>query len=79
MKFLVQRQLPDRDGAGDDPAPPTFPPPTAANWPMVIWLKEGPVCVSIVDEPRHHWHDGICHCGGCRGTLEADWAARFLP
>jgi hypothetical protein len=79
MRFLVQRQLPDRDGAADDPAPPMSPPVAPATWPMVIWLADGPVCVSIVEAPQYSWHDNACRCGGCRGSIEGDWAERFLP
>ena len=69
MTVLVQHQHADHPDSTDEPA----------NWPMVISMKEGPVCVSIVEQPRHLRNDSTCHCGGCRGSIEADWAERFLP
>jgi hypothetical protein len=45
--------------------------------PMVVWIHDGPVCVTVVDQiacalPRH------CQCQACRTTQHADWAVHFL-
>jgi hypothetical protein len=79
VKFLVQRQLPDRDGSPDDPAPPVSPPMPKLSWPVVVCLNEGPVRVSIIEQAPYDWHDNTCRCGACRGSIEGDWAERFLP
>ena len=53
--------------AEDTEAPASAP---AAQTLTVVWIYEGPVCVSIVDAPAPATHDGVCHCAACHG---ADW------
>jgi hypothetical protein len=45
----------------------------------VVWVHDGAVCVTIVDQPRRDFHDNTCRCGGCQASRPADPAAYFLP
>jgi hypothetical protein len=57
-----------------DSQPPTPPAP----WQMVIWVYDGPVCVTVVDLPPPHVASGVCRCAACGGAHEPDPGARFF-
>ena len=40
-------------------------PATAARMPVVIWIHDGPVCVTMLDTPPHV-PCGACQCAACR-------------
>jgi hypothetical protein len=53
-------------------------PATEWHTPVVLWLRDGPICVHIVDAPRRDLPQTTCRCGGCHAGHQADWAAMFL-
>jgi hypothetical protein len=61
-----------------EPEPPAEgqPAPPGAT-PMVIWVHDGPVCVTVVDPAPPHAPSGICRCAACRAH-DPDAAARFF-
>ena len=59
----------------DSPAPAAAPVPQTLT---VVWVYEGPVCVSIVDAPAVAApHDGVCLCPACHAALRFDWDDRY--
>jgi hypothetical protein len=51
----------------------------AGRWPVVVWVHDGPVCVTIIDEDRAP-PESACRCGGCHCCGERpDFADQFLP
>ena len=63
---------------GREPALPRLA-PNSGRMAEVVWVHDGAVCVTIVDEPRRGFHDNTCRCGGCQASRPADSAAYFLP
>ena len=45
----------------------------------VVWIREGPVCVEIIDPPAACTASGVCHCAACHGTTQAELATQFFP
>jgi hypothetical protein len=43
----------------------------------VIWIHDGPVCVTVVDPPAPHASSGICRCPACRAH-DPDVAVSFV-
>ena len=72
MRLMVQRKTIDSDG----PDEPVREPRSKLEWPLVVWVQDGPVCVTINDLPRPA-HESSCRCGGCHA--QAELAAQFLP
>jgi hypothetical protein len=71
MRSVAQRMTPAPECPAEETAePPSAPAPQALT---VVWVYDGPVCVSIVDAPAPAVHDGVCHCGACHGAMRADW------
>jgi hypothetical protein len=62
------------DDALPSAPPPVQPGPTQA----LIWVHDGPVCVTIVDLPAAHVPRGVCQCPACGGAHDPDGAVRFL-
>jgi hypothetical protein len=62
---------PTQDAPADDPPAPAPP------MPMVIWVHDGPVCVTIVDAPVPHVSSGVCRCAACHGH-DPDLAVRYF-
>jgi hypothetical protein len=79
MILMVQRTPIEPD---EERVSSSTPPPRAlrsvASWPIVEWVHEGPVCVTIIDEPRQA-HESACRCGGCVAARQPDCADDFLP
>ena len=69
MRSVAQRTTP----ASERPAEETAATAPATQTLTVVWIYEGPVCVSIVDAPAPATHDGVCHCPACHGAMGADW------
>jgi len=46
--------------------------------PVVIWVHDGPVCVTIIDEPARPVRDNCCHCDACRAAQHDGWTVRFI-
>ena len=69
-----------RTGAGVDrseaPSPGSQ---SATRLADVVWVHEGPVCVTILDPPRQSFHEDACPCGSCQASRHAELAAPFLP
>jgi hypothetical protein len=63
---------PAQDAPDQDPAPGPAAPTT-----MVIWVHDGPVCVTIIDAPPPHVSSGICRCPACQAH-DPDRAVRFV-
>jgi hypothetical protein len=63
---------PVQDAPGADP-----PAAAGAGTTQVIWVHDGPVCVSVVDLPAPHVSSGICRCPACLAH-DPDRAVRFL-
>lgn len=59
----------------DEDAPAERPPAPAEPTPMVIWIHDGPVCVTIVDAPPHV-PCGVCGCAACRAHVP-DHSVRY--
>jgi hypothetical protein len=64
----------------DDPAIVEGSPhaPHSCRFAEVVWVHDGPVCVTIVEEPRRDFHGNTCRCGACRTALPPDDAITFL-
>lgn len=60
------------------PAAPAAPAVAATPTPMVIWVNDGPVCVSIVTSQPTYVPGGVCRCGACRSAAP-DPAAPYFP
>lgn len=74
MHAMTKGMLPPEQDAPDSDPPAPAPGP-AMPMPMVIWVHDGPVCVSIVDtEP--HVPCGACQCAACRAH-DPDRAVRY--
>ena len=80
MRSLVPRKTLEAEGPAEAAAPRPKPVETGSEdqWPMVAWIHDGPVQVTIIDEPQRT-HDASCRCGGCHASATAELAARFLP
>jgi hypothetical protein len=52
-------------------------PEPAAPTTMVIWVHDGPVCVTVVDQPLPHVPSGVCRCAACLAH-DPDRAVRFF-
>ena len=65
--------LPIAEQALDEssPAPAPFP------LPMVFWVHDGPVCVTVVDPPSRYASGGVCCCPACRAH-DPDQAVNFF-
>ena len=51
--------------------------PEEPSTPVVIWVHDGPVCVTIVDPPAPHTSSGICRCAACHAH-DPDRAVRYV-
>ena len=60
-------------------APSARPASNTGRLAEVVWVYEGAVCVTLLEEPRRGFHDHICRCGGCQASRHADPAEYFLP
>ena len=69
----AERKMPAPELAGDAASAATSTPQTLT----VVWVYDGPVCVTIVDPPAPATHNGVCHCPACHGAFLADWDGRF--
>jgi hypothetical protein len=60
---MTKGTLPPAQDAPDEkpPAPAELGPPLTT----VIWVHDGPVCVTVVDLPPPHASSGICRCAAC--------------
>jgi hypothetical protein len=63
---------PAQDTPDEDPQPDPAAPMT-----MVIWVHDGPVCVTVVDLPAPHASSGICRCAACHAH-DPDRAMRYF-
>ena len=63
--------------APEEPADSKSPAPRAHTQ-TVIWVHDGPVCVTVVDLPPPHAIGGVCRCAACGGVHEPDRAVRFF-
>ena len=65
---------PAQDAPGEElePGPSPGPPTTT-----VIWVHDGPVCVTVVDLPPPHVSSGVCCCPACHAA-SADPAALYF-
>jgi hypothetical protein len=63
--------------APDEPADSRLSAPPARAQ-TVIWIHDGPVCVTVVDQPPPHLTNGVCRCAACGGAHEPDRAVRFF-
>ena len=71
MRSVAQRTTPATERPAEETADSA--PASATQTLTVVWIYEGPVCVSIVDAPAQAMHDGVCHCPACHGATRADW------
>lgn len=60
-----------------DPQPPAEGSEVPSGTTTVIWVHDGPVCVTVVDLPAPHATSGICRCAACRAH-DPDGAVRFF-
>jgi hypothetical protein len=70
MRMMVQKKT-EAEGSGTEA-------PARPQTTLVVWINDGPVCVSIIDEPRRA-HESACRCGGCHASAQADLPSLFLP
>jgi hypothetical protein len=54
-----------------------MPSESAAPLPVVMWVHDGPVCVTVVDLPPPYAPRGVCRCPACCAH-DPDEAVRFL-
>ena len=59
----------------DEDVPEAKPSTPVEPTPMVIWIHDGPVCVTILDTPPHV-PCGACQCAACRAH-DPDRAVRY--
>ena len=57
--------------------PDEVPAELATTLPVVIWVHDGPVCVTVVNLPAPHAPRGVCRCPVCRAH-DPEEAVRFL-
>lgn len=76
MHAMTKGMEPPREEASDAEQKP--PAPTGADFPTVIWVHDGPVCVDIVDITPAPPPNPHCTCTACAAARHADWAERFL-
>lgn len=62
---------PEPEAPAEGPEMPSTP------MPMVVWVHDGPVCVTVVDSPAPHATSGICRCAACRAH-NPDLAVRWF-
>jgi hypothetical protein len=60
------------DGTSLPAMPATAPVPQT-----VIWVHDGPVCVTVVDRPSPHAASGVCRCVACHEAYDPDRAVHF--
>ena len=77
MRNVAQRMTPTPESRAEDgPTPAATPAPQTLT---VVWVYEGPVCVTVVDTPAvAATHDGVCHCPACHAAMRFDWDDRFV-
>jgi hypothetical protein len=63
--------------APESPEPEPEPQPATFHTPMVVWVHEGPVCVTIIDAPPSRPHRGVCTCDACAHSRLDDLPAPF--
>ena len=69
---MSQRQVRPADDACEEAAN------CAPCTPVVIWVHDGPVCVTIIDEPVRPVRDNYCHCDACRAAQHGGWTVRYF-
>jgi len=76
MQSVAQRMTPTPESRAEGSSAPA--PAPAPQTLTVVWVYEGPVCVSIVDTPPLPApHDGVCHCPACHAAMRFDWDDHF--
>lgn len=63
---------PAPDAPEQDPGPGPAVPTT-----VVVWIHDGPVCVTVVDLPPPHVGGGACNCAAC-SAHEPERAIRWF-
>ena len=58
-------------------APDENPQPASVSTTTVIWVHDGPLCVTVVDLPPPHASSGLCRCPACLAH-DPDRAIRYL-
>jgi len=69
---VARRPVPDTEGPDDAPRPAGF------RLPVAVWVHDGPICVTVIDEPYRELRDGVCRCAGCHAALLADRTVEFI-
>jgi hypothetical protein len=44
----------------------------------VIWVQDGPVCVTIIDQPPPPVRRAVCGCAACDRASNSEPAVRFF-
>lgn len=74
---MAQRMTPEPESQDAEVDPRSAPAPAQQQALTVVWVFEGPVCMTIVDPPAPPKHGGVCHCPGCHGAQFDDWDGHF--
>jgi len=76
MRSVAHRMTPTPESRAEAaPAAAAAPAPQTLT---VVWVYEGPVCVTVVDNPVDFPHDGVCHCAACHAAMCADLDDHFF-
>ena len=73
LRMTPEPESPEVPEAGIEPPPA----PVKRQALTVVWVYQGPVCMTIIDPPAPAKHGGVCHCPACHGAQFDDWDDRF--
>jgi hypothetical protein len=76
MRSVAQRMTPVPESPETRGEVTPAPSPTQQAL-TVVWVYDGPVCMTIVDSPAPAAHGGVCHCPACHGAMFDDWDGHF--
>ena len=71
MLEMTKGMWPPEEDAENAPAP-------LAPMQTVVWVHDGPVCVTIIDVPPPRRKSAVCHCDACEGASGPDRGVRFF-
>ena len=69
---MTKGMIPPAQDAPDEAPQPDGTVPTT----MVVWVHDGPVCVTVVDHPAQHVSNSLCRCPACLAH-DPDRAVRY--
>jgi hypothetical protein len=79
MRGVAHRKTPAGERPAEEEGAPATAPATSTSsqTTTVVWVHDGPVCMTIIDPPAPSAHNGVCHCPACHGSMPDDWDGHF--